>query len=161
MKTIFNIKVIISALVIAGVLVCAILVYILERRPAAELSELPPALAAWTILPAPSSTPQNLPATPTPLPPLFTPSPSAAPGEIGPGVYVQPATGGEGLRIHVAPSLSADLAFPEPAFDSEVFLVTDGPVQAEGYTWWHLTASYDSSRAGWAVQEFLSVIPSQ
>jgi hypothetical protein len=46
------------------------------------------------------------------------------------------------------------------AFDSEVFLVTKGPEQADGYTWWYLTASYDTSRAGWAAQDFLAVIPS-
>jgi hypothetical protein len=88
------------------------------------------------------------------------PSPTAAPGQIAIGVYVQPSTGGDGLRIHIAPSLSAGLAFPDPAFDSEVFLVTKGPEQADGYTWWYLTASYDTSRAGWAAQDYLTAIPS-
>ena len=88
------------------------------------------------------------------------PTPTLAAGEIAIGVYVQPSTGGDGLRIHTDPSLSAGLAFPGAAFDSEVFLVTKGPEHADGYTWWYLTASYDSSRAGWAVQDFLTVIPS-
>ena len=40
------------------------------------------------------------------------------------------------------------------------FLVTDGPQQVDGHTWWYLTAPYDQTRSGWAVQDYLSVIPS-
>jgi hypothetical protein len=159
MKNILNGKVLIAALVIASVLLCASLLYILVRRPAAAAPDLTPASAALTVIPAPTSTPQTLPPTLTPIPPTAMPSPTPAPGQIAIGVYVQPATGGDGLRIHIAPSLSAALAFPDPAFDSEVFLVTKGPEKADGYTWWYLTASYDASRAGWAVQDFLTAIP--
>lgn len=160
MKNILNGKVLIAALVIASVLLCTSLVYILVRRPAAPAPDLTPASAALTVIPAPTSTPRTLPPTLTPIPPSPAPSPTPAPGEIAVGVYVQPTTGGEGLRVHTEPSLSADLAFPDAAFDSEVFLVTNGPQQADGYTWWYLTASYDASRAGWAAQDFLTVIPS-
>jgi hypothetical protein len=160
MKKILNAKVMMAALVIASMLLCACLVYILVRRPAAAVPNLPPASAVLTIIPAPTSTPNNLLPLLTSIPPTVMPSPTAAPGQIAIGVYVQPTTGGDGLRIHTAPSLSAGLAFPKPAFDSEVFLVTNGPEQADGYTWWYLTASYDTSRAGWAVQDFLTVIPS-
>jgi hypothetical protein len=160
MKNILNGKVLIAALVIASVLLCTSFVYILVRRPAAAAPDLTPASAALTIIPAPTSTPHPLPPTLTPIPPTAMPSPTAAPGQIAIGVYVQPSTGGDGLRIHIAPSLSAGLAFPDPAFDSEVFLVTKGPEQADGYTWWYLTASYDTSRAGWAAQDYLTAIPS-
>lgn len=160
MKNILNRKVLIAALVIASMLLCSSLVYILVRRPAAAAPELTPAFAALTVIPAPTSTPLTQPPTLTPIPPSAIASPTAAPGQIAIGVYVQPSTGGEGLRIHTAPSLSAGLAFPGPAFDSEVFLVTKGPVQADTYTWWYLTASYDTSRAGWAAQAFLTAIPS-
>jgi hypothetical protein len=44
--------------------------------------------------------------------------------------------------------------------DAEVFLITDGPLDAEGFTWWRLSASYDATRTGWAVQNYISVIPS-
>jgi hypothetical protein len=160
MKNILTGKVLIAALAIASVLLCTSLVYILVRRPAAPAPDLTPASAALTVIPAQTSTPQPLPPTLTPIPPTAMPSPTLAAGEIAVGVYVQPSTGGEGLRIHTDPSLDAGLAFPDPAFDSEVFLVTKGPEQADGYTWWYLTASYDASRAGWAVQDFLTVIPS-
>jgi hypothetical protein len=160
MKNILNGKVLFAMLMIAGILLCASIVYILMIRPAALPPDLTPVPAVLTIIPGPTSTPRPLPPTLTSIPPTPLPSPTLAPGQIAIGVYVQPSTGGDGLRIHVAPSLSADLAFPEPAFDSEVFLVTKGPEQADGYTWWYLTASYDASRAGWAVQDFLVSIPS-
>jgi hypothetical protein len=160
MKNILNAKVLVAALVIAGILLCLSLGYILVRRPAAIPPDLTPIPAVLTIIPAPTSTLRPLPPTLTSIPPTPLPSTTPAPGQIALGVYVQPSTGGDGLRIHIAPSLSAELAFPDPAFDSEVFLVTDGPEQADGYTWWYLTASYDISRAGWAVQDFLVSIPS-
>ncbi len=158
MKNILTGKVLIAALAIAGVLLCISLVYILVRRPAAPIPDLTSSSAALTVIPAQTSTPLALPPTLTPIAPTGMPSPTLAPGEIALGVYVQPSTGGEGLRIHTDPSLNATLAFS--AFDSEVFQVTKGPEQADGYTWWYLTASYDASRAGWAVQDFLTVIPS-
>jgi len=161
MKDILNKRVLVAAVVIAGMLVCASLVYIVVGRPAAPAPDLTPASAVLTVIPAPSSTPHTQPPTLTPIHSMLLVSPTPAPGQIAIGVYVQPTTGGDGLRVHTAPSLSASLAFPNPAFDSEVFLVTQGPEYADGYTWWYLTASYDASRAGWAVQEYLTVIPSQ
>jgi hypothetical protein len=158
MKNILSGKVLIAMLVIASVLLCGSLAYILFMRPAVTSNpNLVAATSALTIIPAPSSTPRPLPPTLTPLPPTPLPSSTPAPGQIAIGVYVQPSTGGQGLRVHTDPGLSA--AFFS-AFDSEVFLVTKGPEQADGYTWWYLTASYDTARAGWAAQDFLAVIPS-
>ena len=158
MKRILNFKVLIAMLVIASMLLCGSLIYILLTRPAAASSpDLAAATSALAITPAPTSTPRPLPPTLTPLPPTAMPSPTPAPGQIAVDVYVQPSTGGAGLRVHTEPSLSADFF---SAFDSEVFLVAKGPEQADGYTWWYLTASYDSSRAGWAVQDYLTVITS-
>ena len=161
MKNILNGKVLTAALVIASVLLCTSFIYILVRRPAAPTPDLTPVSAALTVIPAETSTPPFQPPTLSPIPPTPRASPTPAPGQIAIGVYVQPSTGGEGLRIHIAPSLNAALAFPDPAFDSEVFLVTKGPEQADGYTWWYLTASYDTSRAGWAVQDFLITLPTR
>jgi hypothetical protein len=156
MKRILTPRVILAAIVIAAVLLCGSLVYIILARPAAASPDQASATSALTIIPGPSSTPRPLPPTLTPLPPTPTASPTPGPDQIVLGVYVQPTTGGEGLRVHTAPSLSADFF---SAFDSEAFLVTKGPEQAEGYTWWYLTASYDATRSGWAVQDFLTVIP--
>ncbi|MGB8212445.1 MAG: hypothetical protein WCE68_02695 [Anaerolineales bacterium] len=158
MKNILNGRVLIAMVIIAGVLLCGSLTYILALRPSAASN---PALAAatpvLTIIPAPTSTPLPLAPTLTPFPPTPAPSSTPAPGQVAIGVYVQPSTGGLGLRIHTQPSLSADFF---SAFDSEVFLVTKGPEQADGYIWWYLTASYDETRAGWAAQDYLKVIPS-
>ncbi len=158
MKNILNGKVLVAALVIASLLLCACLVYILVRRPAAAVPDLTPASAALTVIPAPTSTPHTLPPASTPFPPTAMPSHTPAPGEIAISVYVQVATGVDALNLRAQPGLkTVPLSL---AFNSEVFLVTNGPKQADGYTWWYLTAPYDSSRAGWAVQDFLTVIPS-
>jgi len=159
MKSILNVKVFLSSMAIAGVLLCASLAYILMMRPAASPPDLTPASAILTIIPAETSTPRPLPPTVTPFPPTPTTSPTPAPGQFAMGVYVQiNNTGGEGLNIRAEASLTAKVLFS--GNDAEVFLITDGPVQADGYTWWRLTASYDAARSGWAVQNFLSVIPS-
>jgi hypothetical protein len=158
MKNVLTGKVLIAALVIASVLLCASLVYILVRRPAAAAPDLVPASAALTVIPAATSTPHTLPPMLTPIPPTAIPSPTPAPGQIAIGVYVQVTTGGGALRVRAEPGLSTAPLFL--AFDSEVFLVTNGPKQVDDYTWWYLTASYDASRAGWAVQDYLTAIPS-
>jgi len=145
-------------LAIAVLLLCGSLAYILVMRPAANSNpELAAATPALTIIPALTSTPLPQPPTLTAIPPTQGPTPTPALGQIAIGVYVQPNTGGIGLRIHKDPSLSAGFF---SAFDSEVFLVDNGPEQADGYIWWHLTASYDATRDGWAVQDYLSAIPS-
>jgi hypothetical protein len=156
MKRILNGKVLIAMVGVAALLLCASLAYILVMRPAAAGPALGSTTSALTIIPAPTSTPLPLPPTLTPLPPTPEPSPTPAPGQVAVGVYVQPTTGGAGLRVHTQPGLSSDFF---SAFDSEVFLVTKGPEQADGYTWWYLTASYDAARSGWAAQDFLKAVP--
>jgi len=158
MKNILNGKVLIAMVGIAALLLCGSLTYILLMRPAAASTpNLSAATPVLTIIPAPSSTARPSPPTLTPFPPTLAPTSTPAPGQIAIGVYVQPSTGGKGLRVHTQPGLSA--AFFS-AFDSEVFLVTKGPEQGDGYTWWYLTASYDAARAGWAAQDFLTVVSS-
>jgi hypothetical protein len=157
MKNILTGKVLIAMVVIASLLMCGSLVYILLTRPAATAKPGQAAsTSALTILPAPTSTLRPPPATLTPIPPKPAPSSTPAPGEVAIGVYVQPSTGGLGLRVHTDPGLAPDFF---SAYDSEVFLVAQGPEQADGYTWWYLTASYDATRSGWAAQDFLTVIP--
>ena len=112
MKNILNGKVLIAMVVIAALLLCGSLAYILVMRPAAASRPEPgAATSALTIIPAPSSTPRPLPPTLTPFPAHALPSPTPAPGQIAVGVYVQPTTGGEGLRVHTQPGMNADLSF--------------------------------------------------
>ncbi len=73
------------------------------------------------------------------------------------GSYVQiSGTDGAGLRIRSSPGTDNDVHFI--ALDEEVFEVDDGPVEKDGYTWWHLVASYDENRSGWAVSSFLKFV---
>ncbi len=110
--------------------------------------------AELTIIPAPTSTPTTQPtATPDPN---ITPTP--IPGQVMVGSYVQVAqTDGQGLRIRANPGLQGEFLFL--ALDSEMFIVQEGPVELDGYTWWLLTAPYDEQRVGWAASSFLEYIP--
>jgi hypothetical protein len=101
---------------------------------------------------APTETPEPQPtvlASPTPTSLFFLPD-----GVIGVGAYVKvTGTDGAGLRMRAEPGLSGTVNFT--ALDAEVFLVKDGPVDADGYTWWYLEAPYDQSRNGWSAGDFL------
>lgn len=73
------------------------------------------------------------------------------------GLFVQIyGTGGDGLRLRREPGTNADILFL--GYESEVFKVVDGPKEADGFTWWYLTAPYDEKRSGWAASRFLRVI---
>jgi hypothetical protein len=112
--------------------------------------------ADLTMIPAPTHTPLFSP-VPTNDPLLATPT--LAPDQIGIGGYVQiSGTEGEGLRIRSAAGLNSDTVFRGE--EAEVFVIREGPQEADGYTWWYLVAPYDETRAGWAASDFLAVVPS-
>lgn len=144
-----------SAFTLAMGLLAALLLYLLLSPPA-PLSLSSDTFAAMTVIPAATST-SVLP-LPTFTPPSVpTQTNTPLPGTLAIGVYVEISGTGVGLRIRSAPGLDAPPLFI--GADSEVFRVTDGPRQADGYTWWHLVAPYDNTRAGWAVQDYLVPIP--
>lgn len=150
-----NVWTILAAILIA-IFLCGVTTLFFWVFPAAP-ADKGPAPVSLTVIPAPSSTPLT-PPTAT-LDPAFQPTPTPAPGEIAIGGYVQIAgTDGEGLRLRNEPGLNTTPLFM--GFDSEVFMVRDGPMQADGYTWWYLVAPYDETRAGWAAGDFLEVVPS-
>jgi hypothetical protein len=75
------------------------------------------------------------------------------------GALVQVSgTGGDGLRLRAEPGLNSQVLFL--GLESEVFQVSDGPRQADGYTWWLLVAPYDPTLSGWAVANYLVVVQS-
>jgi hypothetical protein len=45
------------------------------------------------------------------------------------------------------------------ADEGEQFRVVEGPLQGDGFTWWRIQDPTDSSRSGWAVANFLAVVP--
>lgn len=70
--------------------------------------------------------------------------------------YVQiTGTGGTGLRFRLTPSLNGQVKFV--ASEAEIFLVKDGPLDADGYTWWYLVGPFDETRNGWAVSNYLAL----
>jgi len=151
-RQLFNRWVILGALILAGVLTLITIISIGWRTPL-QSSDVGFAPAHLTMIPAPTST-SNVPPTATIDP--FAPSPT--PTGIAPGNYVQiTGTEGEGLRIRSEPGLNSEPVFL--GFDSEVFLVQDGPREADGYVWWYLVAPYDQTRAGWAASNFLTYVP--
>ncbi|MGD0576191.1 MAG: hypothetical protein ABSB61_12650 [Anaerolineales bacterium] len=120
--------------------------------PSSSTQVVPP---QFTVYPPPSLTPG-----PTPVPPEATPSavpPTPAPGVLGVGGTVQVVgTGSDGLRLRDKPSLKGAILLL--VGDNEVFSVQQGPVQADGFTWWYLQGLYDFTRKGWAVQNYLQAV---
>jgi len=132
------------------------LLVIWALRPGVSAEVRPTAIL--TIIAAPTQ-------TPLPLPDLLsTPTPSSSADVvidgIGKGLYVQiSGTGGSGLRLRADASTTAEVRFL--GFESEVFLVKDGPKNADGYVWWYLTAPYDEARSGWAASTFIKPVSIQ
>ncbi|HDD55207.1 MAG TPA: SH3 domain-containing protein [Chloroflexi bacterium] len=107
----------------------------------AEIMVIPVPTATQT--PQPSITPVIL-ASPTP------------PMEDGylQGAYVQVSgTEGEGLRLRIEPSLNGRIAYL--GLEGEIFLITGGPVERDGYLWWQIEAPLNTSRKGWVVSNYL------
>lgn len=151
-RQLFNKWVILGALALAGLLLLITVLSIGWTTPP-RTSDVGFAPAHLTIIPAPTATPN---VTPTATIDPF--APSATPTGLAVGGYAQiSGTGGDGLRIRSAPGLSGEAVFL--GLDSEVFLVKDGPREADGYVWWYIVAPYDENRAGWAAADFLTFIP--
>lgn len=151
-RQLFNRWVILGALILAGLLTL-ITVISIGWTNTPQSPDVGFAPAHLTVISAPTATP-NVTATVTPDP--FAPSPT--PTGIAIGGYAQiTGTDGEGLRIRSEPGLAGEPVFL--GFDTEVFLVQDGPREADGYIWWYLVAPYDDARAGWAASDFLTYIP--
>ena len=149
-----NRNVIIGTLSFTGILLIITLIIIGWTSPRFS-PDVGFAPADLTIIPAPTHTP-NVTAIPT-TDPLITPTLVA--NAVGISGYVQiTGTEGQGLRIRSSAGLNAETVFRGE--EAEVFVVKDGPQTADGYTWWYLVAPYDETRAGWAVSDFLAVVPS-
>ncbi|MBN8654343.1 MAG: SH3 domain-containing protein [Anaerolineae bacterium] len=144
---------IVGSLIVAAALILLTLIIIGWTSPRFS-PEVGFAPADLTMIPAPTHTPA---ATFTPTLDPFA-SPTIDPTTIHIDGYVQIIeVGTDGLRIRSAPGLTTETVFL--GGEAEVFLVKDGPQEADGYTWWYLVASYDDTRAGWAAADFLSVVP--
>ncbi len=114
--------------------------------------------AVITIIALPTATPILPTSTPTETEtPAATDFPPPPPGDLAIDAYVQvTGTGGDGLRLRTGPGLDRDVRLL--GGEDEVFLVQEGPQQADSYTWWYLMGPFDESRHGWAVANFLRVV---
>lgn len=151
-RELVNKWVILGALGLAGLLllITAIAIGLTSARRNSGIGFVP---ADVTVIPAPTGT-SGAPPTPT-IDPFATPT---SPAGVAIGNYVQiTGTEGQGLRIRAEPGLGGEFQFL--AYDSEVFVVQDGPREVDGYVWWYLVAPYDESRVGWAAADFLSYVP--
>jgi hypothetical protein len=151
-RQLFSKWVILGALIVA-VLLLIITIISIGLTTSPQSLDVGFAPADLTVISAPTATPN---VTPTATVDPFAPSP--VPTGIAIGNYAQiTGTGGEGLRIRSEPGLTGEPVFL--GFDSEAFLVQDGPREADGHIWWYLVAPYDEARAGWAASDFLTYIP--
>lgn len=103
-------------------------------------------------------------------PPTAEPTPTQEPSTPEAPVEETPAeTGGGEIAIDAVVSITEDTVNmrSEATTGSDVvqvvntgdtYTVADGPVEADGYTWW-LLVDDESSVAGWVVQEFLEAAP--
>ncbi|HIE57178.1 MAG TPA: hypothetical protein EYP88_02955 [Anaerolineales bacterium] len=145
----------IAALVLGGGLFAGLLIVLNLSKPSP--APIGVVTAALTVIPSLSGTATPIPPEISPTPEI-SPAPTLAEGEIGVGAFVQVSgTGGDGLRLRQGPGLDFEMQFL--GLDGELFQVGDGPVQADGYTWWFVIGSYDDTRQGWAVDSFLVVVP--
>lgn len=137
---------------VAGVLLLAVLLIVTAAMRGA--GERPPAAPVVTVVPRPSATVAVV-APPSPTP-TETPMPQVAadPSSISIGGLVEVVgTEGDGLRLRQDPSTNGTIL--ALAGESEVFTVQDGPVEADGRTWFYLVSPSDPARSGWAVADFL------
>jgi hypothetical protein len=148
-----NLKVILGGIVFA-LLVFAFFMVVLWTAKATDSNPIP-ATAILKVIDAPTATPVAPKQTPTSA---ITPGqePTAA-ANISLGNYVQVSgTGGDGLRLHESAGVASKARFI--ALESEVFIVKDGPVEADGYVWWFLQDPYSENAAGWGVANYLVVV---
>jgi hypothetical protein len=137
---------------VAGVVLLTLLLFVMaaarsagERRLAAPVvTVIPRPTASMAVVVPPSPTP-----TETPVPQAL-----ADLGSISVGGLVEVyGTEGGGLRLRGDPSTAGTIM--ALAGESEIFTVQDGPVEADGRTWFYLVSPSDAARAGWAVGDFL------
>jgi len=147
MKEFVNPWVILGSVVFASLLLAGVLLWIDQTPPPS-----PPRFegqAEMTVIPRPTATAtSSLPDTQT--------APTPMPGEeieVGGFVKIE-GTGGDGLRLRAAPSLSGEINYL--GLEDEVFRVLDGPVDQDGYLWWLLEAPANPGRNGWAVSNYLA-----
>lgn len=153
---IFTSRFFVSAFAVTAVLFVLLIAWINWSAPPAP--DPGGIIAVVTMVPMPTATPLAA-GVPTFDPYASTPTPTLMPGQISIGAYVQiSGTQGEGLRIRSQPGLEGKQLFL--GFDTEAYVVMDGPTELDGYTWYKVAAINDETRVGWAASNFLTLTTS-
>jgi hypothetical protein len=124
---------------------------IVAGAAALTLSQRPPPISASQPTPAVAAAAAAAPTRVTPRPTATSRPPTATPAPAGLRVGAMARvtnTGGRPLRGRSEPSLQAAVraGFPE----GEQVEILDGPVAADGYTWWQVRGP---SGVGWSAQQ--------
>jgi hypothetical protein len=132
----------------------AIIIYVIQ--PANR--NYPAVTPVVTVISAPTLEPSPVPSPTSDVTPTadngMPPDPGSAIA-VGTNVRIT-GTGGEGLRLHKDPGKNGTPVFL--GAENEVFIVKDGPRNADGLNWWYLEGAYDNTRAGWAVANYLAPV---
>jgi hypothetical protein len=124
--------------------------------PDAQQGIQPTAQAPSTQIISGQNPPENLQLQgPTLVPIQFTPTPAAI--RIGSRIIVE---GVDLQTLNVRDSTAINeqnIVFR--AVEGEIFTVVEGPSQASGFTWWRIQDPDNPTRVGWAVSNYLKVIP--
>lgn len=108
-------------------------------------------VAAVTLIPYPTST-----VTLAPSPVVNEPTQSSSNAGFSIGKMVRIASSADGgLNLRSAPGVNNSAIYL--ALEGETYLIMDGPVSADGYTWWNIAASLDPTLNGWAAGDFLEI----
>jgi hypothetical protein len=113
--------------------------------PVSTVEPTAPAILPTTALPPPTA---------TLVPPTATSAPSPTPAAIAPGatVVVQ-GTAPERLNLRSRPTTGSGII--ATLRDGTVLAVTEGPREAEGYTWWRVRTA--NGQTGWAAEQWLAL----
>jgi hypothetical protein len=156
LKSLINLKVILGGIIFA-IVIFGVFLAILWSSKGENYTSVP-ATAILKVIDPP---------TPTPLAPTATPTMTTSPaseqqtpvpaGNLSIGEYVQiSGTGGDGLRLHESANLSSTARYI--ALEAEVFIIKEGPQEADGYTWYLLQDPYTENAAGWGVSNYLAIV---
>lgn len=135
-----------AALISGIALIVAGGIWLFTKPPASPSGAIPTAIVQTVTLTLPSVS------MPSPTPP------ATSLDGIGIGVRVQVVgTGTVGLSIRSDASTTAERR--SIAEEGAIFLVTDGPKEADGLLWWFIKDEVDPNTVGWAAADYLSPVP--
>jgi uncharacterized protein YraI len=75
---------------------------------------------------------------------------------MGIGAPVQ-VSGTEGAGLSIRSDAGTGHERLDVALDGERFVVIEGPVEADGLTWWKIQSVADPERQGWAAADYLTL----